>query len=147
MAKMPRLARGEEAVVHGELASELLAGTCGLDGVDVADEVGYGDIRGGELFDVSVVGGKPGDGSIVAQLRDEVAGEAGEWGVGIVAELGAADVGGLGVEQGGEGAQDAALGLTTEAEEDEVVAGEDGVDDLRDDGIVVADDAGEERGA
>jgi hypothetical protein len=50
----------------------------------------------------------------------------------------------VGVEQGGEGAEDAGLGLAAEAEEDEVVAREDGVDDLGDDGIVIADDAGEE---
>ena len=48
------------------------------------------------------------------------------------------------VEQGGEGAEDARLGLAAEAEQDEVVAGEDGVDELGDDGVVVADDAGEE---
>ncbi len=34
--------------------------------------------------------------------------------------------------------------LAAEAEKDEVMAGEDGVNDLRDDGVVVADDAGEE---
>ena len=50
----------------------------------------------------------------------------------------------MGVEQGGEGAEDARLGLAAEAEEDEVVLGEDGVDDLGDDGVFVADDAGEE---
>ncbi len=59
---------GEEAVVHGELGAELLAGACGLDGIDVADEVGYGDVRGGELFDVAIVGGEPGDGRVVAHL-------------------------------------------------------------------------------
>ena len=45
---------GEEAVVHGELGAELLAGARGFDGVDVADEVGYGDVGGGEFFDVAV---------------------------------------------------------------------------------------------
>ena len=38
------------------------------------------------------------------------------------------------------------FGLTAKAEEDEVVFGEDGVDDLGDDGVFVADDAGEEWG-
>ena len=37
----------EEAVVHGELGAEVLVGAGGLDGVDVADEVGYGDVGGG----------------------------------------------------------------------------------------------------
>ena len=67
-------------------------------------------------------------------------------GVGVVADLGAGDVGAVRVEQRGEGAEDARFGLAAEAEEDEVVAREDGVDDLGDDRVFVADDAGEERG-
>ncbi len=135
---------GKEAVVHGELGAELLAGARGLDGVDVADEVGYGDVRGGELFNVAILGGHPGDGGVVAAFGDEIAGELGKRGVGVVAELGAGDVGHCGIEQGGEGAEDARFGLAAEAEQDEVVAGKHGVDDLGDDGVVVADDAGKE---
>ena len=135
---------GKQAVVHGELGAELVAGAGGLDGVDVADEVGDGDVGGGELFDVALAGGHPGDGGVVAEGGDEVAGEFGEGRVGVVAELGAGDVGAVGVEERGEGAEDARLGLAAEAEEDEVVAREDGVDDLGDDGVVEADDAGEE---
>ena len=84
---------GEQAVVHGELGAEVLVAAGGFDGVDVADEVGYGDVGGGEFFDVAVIWGKPGDGRFVAHLGDEVAGELGDGGVGIVADLGAGDVG------------------------------------------------------
>ena len=59
--------------------------------------------------------------------------------------FGAGDVGEMRVEQRGESAQDARLRLAAQAEQDEVVPREDGVDDLRDDGVFVADDAGEER--
>ncbi len=76
---------------------------------------------------------------------DEVAAVFGDGGVGVVAHLGAGDVGAGGVEQGGEGAENAGFGLAAKAEEDEVVAREDGVDELGDDGVFVADDAGEER--
>ena len=57
---------GKQAVVHGELGAEVLIAAGGFDGVDVADEVGYGDVGGGELFDEAVVGGEPGDGRFVA---------------------------------------------------------------------------------
>ncbi len=137
---------GKQAVVHGELGAEVLVAAGGFDGVDVADEVGYGHVGGGEFFDEAVVGGEPGDGGFVAHLGDEVAAEFGDGGVGVVANLGAGDVGAVRVEQSGEGAQDAGLGLAAEAEEDEVVLREDGVDDLGDDGVFVADDAGEEGG-
>ena len=41
---------GEKTVVHGELAAQILVAACGLDGVDVADEIGYSDVGSGELF-------------------------------------------------------------------------------------------------
>ncbi len=135
---------GQQAVVHGELGAELVAGARGLDGVDIADEVGDGDVGRGELFDVALDGRHPGDGRVVAERGDEVARKFAQRSVGVVAELGAGDVGRVGVEQRGERAQDAGLGLAAQAEQDEVVAREDGVDDLRDDRVVVADDAGEE---
>src|SRR5260370_33722353 len=47
------------------------------------------------------------------------------------------------VEQAGQFAQDAALGLTAKPKQDKVVLREDGVRDLRNHGIVVADDSGE----
>ena len=52
----------------------------------------------------------------------------------------------LRVEQGGEGAEDAGLRLAAQAEQDEVVPRENGVDELGYDGVFVADDAGK-RGA
>ena len=75
----------------------------------------------------------------------EVLGELAQRSVRIVAQLGAGDVGRVGVEQRGERAQDARLRLAAQAEQDEVVARENGVDHLRDDGVVIADDAGKER--
>ena len=49
------------------------------------------------------------------------------------------------VEQPDQAAEDAALGLAAQPEQDEVVPRKDGVDELRDDRLVVADDAGEQR--
>src|SRR6185437_3597363 len=97
----------QQAVVHSELAAELVAGARGLDGIDIADEVGDGDVRRGELFDVALDGRHPGDGRVVAERGDEVAGELAQRSVGVVAQLGAGDVGRAGVEQRGESAQDA----------------------------------------
>ena len=43
----------------------------------------------------------------------------------------------------GQHAENAGLGLAAKAEEEQVVLGEDAVDDLRDDRFAIADDAGE----
>ena len=62
----------------------------------------------------------------------------------IVAHLAAREDRDLLVEEVHELPEDAALGLPAQAEEDEVVTGEQSVHDLRDDGLVVALDPGEE---
>ncbi len=62
----------------------------------------------------------------------------------VVVHLAAGEDRDLLVEQGGQLAEDAALRLSSETQQDEVVAGEDRVDHLGDDGILVADDAGED---
>ncbi len=136
---------GQQAVVHGELAGEVLRAARSLDGVDIADEVGDGDVGRGELFNVALVAAEIGDGSGVSALGNEVAAALAERHVRIVADLAAGDVGHLLVEQRGERAQDAALGLAAQPEQDEVLFRKDGVDDLRDDRVFVADDAGKER--
>ena len=79
-----------------------------------------------------------------AALGDQVAAALAERIVGVVANFAAGNVGHLLVEQGCERAQDAALGLAAQAEQDEVLPGKNGVDDLRDDRVFIADDAGEE---
>ena len=58
-----------------------------------------------------------------------------------------ATIGNRVVEERDERAEDARLRLTAQAEEDEVVPGEEGVDDLRHDGLLVADHALEQRSA
>ncbi len=60
----------QQAVVHGELAAELVAGARGLDGVDVTDEIGDRNVRRGELFDVALDGSHPGDRRVVAERRN-----------------------------------------------------------------------------
>ena len=51
----------------------------------------------------------------------------------------------LRIEQRREGAQDAALGLTAQSQQDEIMPGKNCIDDLGHNRIVVADDAGENR--
>ena len=62
----------------------------------------------------------------------------------VVVDLDAGEDGHPLVEQLGQQPEDARLGLAAQAEEEQVVLREDGVDDLRDDRVAVADDAGEQ---
>ena len=136
---------GQEAVVHGELGAELLAAARRFNRVYIADQVGHGDVRRRELFDVAVDRRHPGDGGVVAIFGDHILRIAAERRVRVVAKFGAGNVRRVGVEQCRQCPQNAGFRLAAQAEEDEVVAREHRVDDLRDDRVVVTDDAREER--
>ena len=135
---------GHEAVVEGELVGEVAA-LGDLDRVDLADEVGDRGVGGGELLAVAVVAVHPVDRGAVAALVDQLAGVAGHRRVGVVVDLAAGDDRHPLVEEVGERPDDAGLRLTPLPQEDHVVAGEDGVLELREDGVLVAEHALDQR--
>ena len=118
----------------------------GFDGIDVADEVGDGDVGCGEFLHVALVGGEIGDRSVVAVVSNFFTAAAADRSVGIVVDFATCQIGHVRIEKRRKRAQDAAFGLAAQTEQDEIVARENGVDDLRYDGIFVADDAGENQG-
>src|ERR1700683_4990150 len=89
-----------------------------------------------------MVGRQPGDGRRVAFFCEQLAAAPADGSVGIMVDLAARDVRHLRIEQCGEGAEDAAFRLSAQAEQDEIMARENGIDDLRYDSVVVANDAG-----
>ena len=135
----------QQAVVHRQLVGELQGGTGRLDRIEVADHVGDRHVGRGELLDVARVARQPGDGKAVAFRADARAARGTERRQRIVVDLAARHDRDRFIEQIRQRAEDAALRLPAQAEQDEVVAREDGVDDLRHHGLVVADDAGKYR--
>ncbi len=135
---------GKQAVVNGEFVGEIAAATGGADGVDVADNVGDGDVGSGKFFNVALVARHPGDGSVVAFGGDTFAAGAADGAERMIVDFAALDDGNLRVEELHEATENAALGLAAEAEKNKIVAGEKGVDDLRDNTVFVAVDAGKE---
>ena len=134
----------QQPVVHGELAGELVPSLGRLDGIDVPDQVGDGHVRGGQFLDVALLGRKIGDRRLVALAGDQLAAALADGRIGVVVDLTAADVRRVRVEQRRECAQDAALGLSAQPEQDEVMPREDRVHDLWHYRIVEADDARED---
>ena len=135
-----------QAEVDGQLVGEVA--TLGdLDGVDLADEVGDGDVGGRELLRVPEVAGEPVDREVVALLGQPRSAIEANGGEGVVVDLAAAHDGRLLVEEGHQASDDAGLGLAALAQKDDVLAGEHGVFHLGDDRVLKAHDAGEERGA
>ena len=63
------VAARDQAVVDGRLVREIAA-LGDLDGVDLADQVGDGDVRGGQLLAVATVTREPFDRRLVTLIRD-----------------------------------------------------------------------------
>ena len=116
-----------------------------LDRVDVADQVGHGDVGGGELLVVALVAVHPVDRQVVAELLHALPGGGQDRLERALVEVAAGDHGRVLVQEAGQRAQDARLGLAAQAEQDEVVPRQDRVDDPGQHGLVVADDAWKQR--
>ena len=135
----------QQAVVHGQFAREFVSAARRLDGIDVADQVGDGDVGRGQLLHVALIGREIGDRRVVAQPRNFVAAAPADRRVRIVVNFAAREIRHVRIEQRRQRAQDAALRLTAQPQQNEIVARKNGVDDLRHDRVVVADDAGKHR--
>src|SRR2546427_3214755 len=136
---------GQQAVMHRQLVRQLQARTCRLDRIDVANHVGNRDVRRRELLDVPHVAPQPRDRRAVALFRDARAARSADRVERVVVDFASRHHRDLFVEQGDQGTQQPRFRLTPQAEQDEIVLRQQSVDELRDDRIVVADDAGEER--
>ena len=135
----------QQAEVHRQLVAELQAALGGLDRIDVADHVGDRHVRRRQLLDVARLARPPATGiwSPSALTRAWPNADSGASGSSLISLSG--NHRHPLVEQRRQRAQDARLGLAAQAEQDEVVPRQHGIHQLRDDRVVVADDAGEQR--
>ena len=115
-----------------------------LDHVDLADQVGDGDVGRGQFLLITIGRGRPRRSGCRRPSTATGRGLLGERRIGIVVDLGPLDDRHGVVEQVDQLAEHPGLGLASEAEEEHVVAREDGVLDLGDDGLFIAEDVGEE---
>jgi hypothetical protein len=137
----------QQPIVHRQFVAEFAPRPRRLDRVNIADQVGDRHVRRGELFDIAGVTREPGDGQVVALVGEARATGAAQGVDRIVVQFTSGHHGDFRIEQCRQCAQQARFGLTAQAEQDEVVFRKQGVDDLRNHRVVVADDAGEERAA
>ena len=130
--------------MQGELVGQVT--TLGdFDRVDLADEVGDRRVGRRQFLAEARFTVHPFDRGVVAVLTHQIAGVLRHRVIGIVVDLGSGDHRQPFVEQRHEQPDHAALRLTSLAEEDDVVAGEERVLELRQHGSVVTEHAGEER--
>src|SRR6185369_7115269 len=129
--------------MNRQLVAQQMTTFRGFDRIDVADNVGNCDIGRREFFDKPRIAANPIDRRHIAMLVEHAAAVSGDWTKRIVVDFGAGDDRDALVEQIGEQTNDASLCLAAKTEQDDVVSRQNGVDELRYDGIVIADNAGE----
>ena len=129
--------------MDGELVGEVPA-LRDLDGVDLADEVGDRGVGRRQLLAEATLAVHPLDRALVAPFRDEHAGVLGDGGVRVVVDLAAGHDGHPLVEERGERPDHAGLALPPLPQEDHVVPSDERVLELREDGVLVTDDAFDE---
>ncbi len=135
---------GKQAIVNRQFARELVSTASRFDGVDVANQIGNGHIGRRQFLDIALVGSEIGDRGVVTEACDFIAATAADRRVRIVVNLASREVRHLRIEQGRQRAQDAAFRLSSQSEKNEIVARENGVDDLWDDCVVITDNAGKD---
>ena len=113
-----------------------------LDRVDVADKVGDGHVGRRQLLAVSPAPVDPFDGCLVAAFADQVHGGFADRLIRVVVDLAPLDHRDIFIKQADQLPHDPGLRLSAQPEEDDVVLGQDSIDERRDDRLVVADNAG-----
>ena len=102
--------------------------------IDITDQVGHTRVGGGELLGIPLVPAAPGDRQVVSQLGGAAHTRYGDGFEGMLAELGVLDHRTPLIEQPDHRAQQAGLALPALTKKHDVVAGDEGPLELRDDG-------------
>jgi hypothetical protein len=130
-----------------ELVGEDMPAPRRPDRIDVADDVRDGDIGSSELLDKATVAIDPIDSRRFTSDVEHVSGEFRDWREWVVVDLAACHDRDRVVEERGQCAEDSRLGLSTQAEQDDVVPREKSVDKLRHDCVFIAEETVEQLAA
>ena len=134
----------QQTVVNRQLIAQQVTAFGGFDRIDVTDDVRNGDVGSRKLFDKARVATDPVERHRIAVLRQHLSPVSGDWPERIVVDFRAGDDRDALVEQIGEQADDAALCLSAQPEQDDVMPRENRIDQLRDNGVLVTDNARKE---
>ncbi len=128
--------------MNGQLIGKVAPTTRGANRVNVAENVGDRNVGSSKFLDVTLVARQPGNGRIVALGSQAFAASAANGSQRMVVDFAPCDHRNFRVQKLHQAAQDTAFGLATQSKENEIVAGQQGVHDLRNDAVVVSMHAG-----
>ena len=130
--------------MHGQLVRKQVPAAGRLDRVHVPDDVGDGHVGRGQFFHVALVPREPGDGRTVSLFFQQEPPVFGDGLERVVVDLATGEHGNFFVQQRHQRAENTALRLAAQSQQDEVVARQHGVDHLGDHRLFKTDDAGKD---
>src|SRR5260370_28459874 len=107
--------------MNRELVAEVASRARRVDRVHIVQNVGDGDVWSGQLLHKAVIALEPSDRRRVALVRQQFAAAPANWGQGMIVYLTSGDVGNLRGKEIHQAAQDAAFGLTAQAEKNKIL--------------------------
>ena len=135
----------KQPIVHAQFAADGVSSLCSFDGIDIADDIGDGNVGRGELFDIAVLFRPVIDPSVVSHFFHQIPAPPADRTERIVVDLAPFDHRYNIVEKFDQSAKNAAFCLATQAQQDHVMTREDRVDNLRNNGLFISDNAGKYR--
>ena len=129
--------------MNGQFIAQQVTALGGFDWIDIADDVGDGDVGRGQFLDETRVAFNPGDGRGILVQFNCLAAVCADRIERVVVHFRSGDDRDLRVQQIRELANDPALRLPAQSEENQIMSRQNGIDELRHDGLVIAHDARE----
>src|SRR6266516_5216568 len=123
--------------MHRQFARQFVSAPRRFDRINVADEICDSYIWGRQFFHVTLFRREIRDRRALATLRNQIAAAAANRRIGIIVNLASGDVWHLRIKQSCQRTKHAALRLSAQSQKNEIVPRENGVNDLRNDGVFV----------
>ena len=128
--------------MHRQFARQFVTAASRLDGIDVPNQIGNGYVGRRQLFHVTIVGREISDWRVLPQPRHFLAATPADRSVRVIVNFASGKIRHVRIEQSRQRAQDAALRLAAQPEQNKIMARKNRVDDLRHHRVVVANDSG-----
>ncbi len=131
--------------MYRQLVGDVLAAPRRLDRIDVPNHIRDGHIRRGQLLHITMLRREIRNGCVVAIFLNQVAAAPANRAVGIIVDLAAFHERQHIVQQRGQHAHQARLGLAAQSQQNEIVPRQDGVHHLRHHAVFIAHNARKQR--
>ena len=141
----PAVRPRQQPIVHRQLVRKVLTPARRLDRIKIANQIGHRHIRGRQLLHIALIATQIGNRRRVALLRNQLAAPLAQRQIRIVPNLASRHIRQPLIQNRRQPAQNAALRLPAQPQQNKVLPRQHRIHNLRHDGVVIPDDARKDR--